>query len=133
MPFFKMTRIQRLTSSTSGDSGQFSNLLKQVTLPFVPHDRCENLLRNTPELPDDFGLDESFVCAGGHDRNDTCEGDGGGPLVCPFKQDPQRYVQIGIVAWGLGCGRLNVPGVYASVRHGLCFIKWATVCKVSLK
>ena len=75
-------------------------------------------------------MDESFVCAGGHATDkDTCEGDGGSPMVCPLKQDPQRYVQLGIVAWGLGCGRLDVPGVYASVRHGLCFIKWATFCK----
>ena len=67
----------------------------------------------------------------GEDGVDTCKGDGGGPLFCPLVVDPERYVQIGIVAIGLECGLPNVPGIYASVPYGLCFIKWATHCKVS--
>ena len=34
------------------------------------------------------------MCAGGQLGEDACFGDGGGPLVCPLKQDPQRYVQV---------------------------------------
>lgn len=45
------------------------------------------------------------------------QGDGGSPLVCPLKNDPSRYVQAGIVAWGLGCGENGTPGVYANVAH----------------
>ena len=40
------------------------------------------------------------------------QGDGGGPLVC--EKDGQWY-QVGIVSFGIGCGRPNVPGVYTSV------------------
>ena len=39
-----------------------------------------------------------------------------------------RYVLAGVVAWGIGCGKKNVPGVYASVADSLCFIHWATKC-----
>ena len=62
---------------------------------------------------------------------DTCEGDGGSPLVCPLAADPDRYVQLGVVAWGIDCGVRDVPGVYASVPEGMCFIKWTANCFVS--
>lgn len=41
------------------------------------------------------------------------QGDGGGPLVC--EKDDQWY-QVGIVSFGIGCGRRNVPGVYTNVE-----------------
>ena len=34
----------------------------------------------------------------------------------------------GIVSWGLECGKKDVPGVYADVTQGLCFIDYATKC-----
>jgi secreted trypsin-like serine protease len=37
----------------------------------------------------------------------------------------ETYVQVGIVAWGIGCGE-QIPGVYANVSQALCFIDWAT-------
>ena len=37
--------------------------------------------------------------------------------------------QAGITAWGIGCGKENVPGVYASLTESVCFIDWATKCK----
>merc|ERR1712012_857879 len=37
------------------------------------------------------------------------------------KFDPTSYVQAGIVAWGIGCGEDNTPGVYASVSKGVCW------------
>lgn len=51
------------------------------------------------------------------DGEKTYSGDGGSPLVCPLKDNPSRYVQAGIVAWGLGCGENGTPGVYANVAH----------------
>lgn len=36
-------------------------------------------------------------------------------MVCPDPLNPNRYLQAGIVAWGIGCGEENVPGVYADV------------------
>lgn len=50
------------------------------------------------------------------------QGDGGSPLVCPSKKDPSRYQQAGIVAWGIGCGEDNHPGVYANVAAARSWI-----------
>ncbi len=97
-----------------------------------------------------FRLHQSFVCAGGEAGNDACRGDGGSPLVCPLKGDPDRIVQVGIffkkikaekremkglfyekagiVAWGLGCGEEGLPGVYADVAGAACWIDFAATC-----
>merc|ERR1711918_256146 len=48
---------------------------------------------------------------------DTCTGDGGSPLVCPSYQDPDTYIQAGIVAFGVGCGDDGIPGVYSDVSR----------------
>ncbi|KAE8738782.1 hypothetical protein FOCC_FOCC015723 [Frankliniella occidentalis] len=46
------------------------------------------------------------------------EGDGGSPLVCPMTDSADsRYLFAGIVAWGVGCGQEDVPGVYADVAQ----------------
>jgi secreted trypsin-like serine protease len=46
------------------------------------------------------------------------QGDGGGPLVC---QVDGFYELAGLVSWGFGCGRQDVPGVYVKVSS---FIGW---------
>jgi len=66
-------------------------------------------------------LHQSFTCAGGESGKDTCTGDGGSPLVCPDPKNPGRYYQAGLVAWGIGCGDKNVPGVYTDVSQ---FKQW---------
>ncbi|XP_025161569.1 uncharacterized protein LOC105191948 [Harpegnathos saltator] len=100
-----------------GKEGRYQVILKRVELPIVPHNSCQDILRTT-RLGNYFRLDKSFICAGGEAGKDTCKGDGGSPLVCPLKNDPRRYVQAGIVAWGLGCGEDGTPGVYASISNG---------------
>ncbi|XP_011495102.1 PREDICTED: tryptase-2-like [Ceratosolen solmsi marchali] len=99
-----------------GKEGHYQVILKRVELPVVPHNICQNSLRTT-RLGNYFKLDPSFICAGGEPGKDTCKGDGGSPLICPIKNDPKRYVQAGIVAWGIGCGEKQIPGVYANVAN----------------
>ena len=40
-----------------------------------------------------------------------------------------NILQAGIVAWGIGCGEDNIPGVYASVPEGVCWIDLAMSCQ----
>lgn len=125
--------------SFSTGEGSFQTTLKRVDLTLIPRDECQSRLRQT-RLGNYFILDPSFICAGGQPGFDTCQvhiqqpsyvllilmiiellivfksqGDGGGPLVCVSRDNPNRYIQVGIVAWGIGCAS-DIPGVYASLE-----------------
>ena len=39
-----------------------------------------------------------------------------------------RYVQVGIISWGIACGKKNIPGIYANVPNALPFIAWDNYC-----
>merc|ERR1712223_2231166 len=110
-----------------GSAGEYQVVLKEIDLPVVSNDVCQDSLRTT-RLGKRFKLHPSFICAGGIPGKDTCKGDGGSPLVCPSKYDPNTYVQAGIVAWGIGCGEDGTPGVYADVSQATCWIDQAITC-----
>jgi hypothetical protein len=115
-----------------GSQGEYQVVLKEIELPVVNSVACQNQLRQT-RLGEKFKLDESFMCAGGVKGKDTCKGDGGSPLVCPSKADPNVYEQAGIVAWGIGCGEDGTPGVYASVAKAVCWIDQVMTCQQGAK
>ncbi|KAG5671371.1 hypothetical protein PVAND_001572 [Polypedilum vanderplanki] len=94
-----------------GKAGKYSVILKKIELPMVDNYNCQESLRRT-RLGKRFLLHDSFVCAGGQNQ-DTCQGDGGSPLVCPTGQDNQ-YMQTGAVSWGIGCHDA-IPGVYTNI------------------
>ena len=52
---------------------------------------CQANLRTT-RLGQFFELHDSFSCAIGNSGQDTCTGDGGGPLVCPGPDE--KYYQV---------------------------------------
>lgn len=99
---------------TFGKKGKYQVILKKIDLPIVPRDTCQSKLRNS-RLGALFQLHKSFICAGGEEGKDTCKGDGGSPLVCPIEGSTDRFHQVGIVAWGIGCAEKETPGVYVNV------------------
>lgn len=36
--------------------------------------------------------------------------------MCPIDAN-NRYAQVGAVAWGIGCGELEIPAVYTNVAY----------------
>ena len=132
------------------DIGYFTKTLRKVNLPVWSSVECEDSLnRNYFQQNHSitWSIHESFICAGGQENYDTCEGDGGGPLVCSsnsLKAGPSTdptlvgnsvstadfdlrsdgeagagpdspLVQVGVTAWGLGCGQTGIPSVYSSL------------------
>lgn len=97
------------------NSSDYPHILKKITLPLVPRNECIAKLQRV--IGRHFSLEQTGICAGGETDVDACFGDGGGPLICPIKNNPNRYYQVGIVAWGHGCGMENVPGGYTDVTY----------------
>lgn len=102
--------------TTTSDTNRMTHILKNIDLPIVAHDTCQEQLRKT-RLGEKFRLHSTFVCAGGEEGKDACMGDGGSPLVCPIDETEINYVQVGIVSWGVGCATKDVPGVYTHVAY----------------
>jgi secreted trypsin-like serine protease len=112
-----------LTRGRAGDQGEFIILgwgqtsetelrqqrrLRYANVPSVPDSVCSGEYR-------DIGVTlvaGDSICAGGGGV-DTCQGDSGGPMV--RRDAAGRWRLVGIVSWGLGCGRTGYPGVYTQV------------------
>jgi secreted trypsin-like serine protease len=83
--------------------------LMEVKIPLVATNACKAAYQGAPGV-----IDQRNLCAGVPEGGkDSCQGDSGGPLVT---QDGNgRWVQIGVVSWGAGCGRKGLPGIYTRV------------------
>ena len=61
------------------------------------------------------------MCAGYHEGGaDSCQNDSGGPLVCKVSG---KWLQVGVVNTGQGCGHPRKYGVYARVTQHRKWIK----------
>ncbi|KAJ8918694.1 hypothetical protein NQ315_015014 [Exocentrus adspersus] len=94
------------------ESGPQPAILQEVNIPIWSNRDCK--LKYGPAAPG--GIVEHMLCAGQANR-DSCSGDSGGPLMV----NNGRWVQVGIVSWGIGCGKGQYPGVYTRVEK---FLPW---------
>ncbi|XP_023226849.1 uncharacterized protein LOC111627497 [Centruroides sculpturatus] len=99
-----------------GEAGPIALKVRQAQLPIIDERECTVQINAVTEKL--FVLPASSFCAGGKEGEDACQGDGGGPLVCEVDG---FYELTGIVSWGFGCGRQDVPGIYVKVSS---FIGW---------
>jgi trypsin len=70
-------------------------------------------------LPSSYNINitENVICAEGGNRNDTCTGDSGGPLIIKG-ENASADILVGVVSWGYGCAEdvsVILPGVYSRV------------------
>ncbi|XP_062511536.1 neurotrypsin-like isoform X2 [Corticium candelabrum] len=70
-------------------------------------------------------MTERMFCAGRNGK-DACQGDSGSQFSCPIEERQCRpnktpFQLCGLVSWGVGCGRLNKPGVYTNIYE---FVPW---------
>nr|XP_045620801.1 serine protease 44-like [Procambarus clarkii] len=87
--------------------------LYEVKLKVTSNAEC----RSTYGAAAPGGIVDSYLCAGATGF-DSCQGDSGGPLV---KFVDGVWKQIGLVSWGIGCGKSYYPGVYTRISS---FISW---------
>ncbi|KAF2885626.1 hypothetical protein ILUMI_20568 [Ignelater luminosus] len=94
------------------ESGPQPAVLQEVSIPIWSNNDCR--LKYGGAAPG--GIVEHMLCAGQASR-DSCSGDSGGPLMV----NTGRWTQVGIVSWGIGCGKGQYPGVYTRVQT---FLPW---------
>ncbi|XP_078038726.1 proclotting enzyme [Augochlora pura] len=98
---------------TSYYGGPASAVLMEVVVPIWSRNLCvRSFARRIPE---------TMMCAGAYEGGrDACQGDSGGPLLHRLANG--RWVNAGIVSWGIRCGEPGRPGVYTRVNAYLDWI-----------
>jgi len=102
------------------ENGYVSNDLLEVNFYTVSYAECSKVYPN-------YIKDNIMVCNGGvvGGGKDTCSGDSGGPVFLA-----NTTIQIGLVSFGIGCARPDVPAVNTRISG---FHDWIThtICELS--
>lgn len=102
----------------TSEGGPTSKVLQEVTVPVVTNDTC-----NAGYSEDGVSITGNMLCAGkAEGGKDSCQGDSGGPLLV---KESGKFVQAGVVSFGIGCARPNRYGVYTRVSN---YAGWIRSC-----
>ncbi|XP_068082928.1 trypsin-1-like [Anabrus simplex] len=95
----------------TSEGGELPGVVQEVQVPILSLDQC----RKSKYRPS--RITSNMLCAG-RANQDSCQGDSGGPLVISAGD---KHEIVGIVSWGVGCGREGYPGVYTRVQR---YLEW---------
>ncbi|XP_071945539.1 trypsin 3A1-like [Antedon mediterranea] len=96
-------------------SGEISPQLLEARVPVIPSHVCAAYYATSNYYT------ERMLCAGYEEGGiDSCNGDSGGPLMCPSIYGIWQVV--GVTSWGIGCAEPEYPGVYANISTMSSFI-----------
>ncbi|XP_060525227.1 trypsin-1-like [Cylas formicarius] len=87
------------------EGGMLPNIVQEVEVPILSLAQCRAMKYRASRIT-------SYMLCAGKGSMDSCQGDSGGPLLV---HTGDKYEVVGIVSWGVGCGRPGYPGVYTRV------------------
>ncbi|CAL4109628.1 unnamed protein product, partial [Meganyctiphanes norvegica] len=96
--------------------GASADVLQEVVLDVISLDRCRQLYNS-------LTITDNMICTYTVAK-DACAGDSGGPLITQLGDG--RWVQTGIVSFGVGCAQTNKPGVFTYVPNYKAWINEVT-------
>ncbi|XP_058448816.1 uncharacterized protein LOC131428788 [Malaya genurostris] len=105
------------------EGGKSATVLQELQIPIISNTQCQGLYAKIGKSFSTKQFDNAVLCAGVLEGGqDSCQGDSGGPLMMPQRRGVDfDYYQVGIVSYGIGCARAEVPGVYTRVTT---FVDW---------
>ncbi|KAK6627830.1 hypothetical protein RUM44_010309 [Polyplax serrata] len=96
----------------TSEGGMLPGVLQEVQVPILSLSECRTMKYKASRIT------PNMMCAG-KGYEDSCQGDSGGPLLLNTGGD--KHTIVGIVSWGVGCGRPGYPGVYTRVTR---YLEW---------
>lgn len=96
-------------------NGNASPILKEISVKMNENDNCVHFSKY-----EESQITENMICGDIIDfSEDSCQRDSGGPVFVDSNSriNHHKYVQIGIVSFGEGCGEFLYPGVYTRVPN----------------
>lgn len=113
------------TRDVSGKAQIAARTLNMARLEYLDPDQCNYDRQFGAKYKIRPG--QGVICAGSEYSDSACRGDSGGPLVTELDK---QMVLVGLVSFGIGCGRTRAPSAFVDVAF---FSEWIAKAKKQLK